>query len=71
MRERWDAGEIGCGALVFEVHKRISRMAPGDQLELIAHGAGTATDLEAWCRSTGHTLISANPPIYVIERTGE
>lgn len=71
MKEHWDAGHTGCGALVFELHLRMHKLAPGDQLEIIAHGAGTATDLQAWCRTTGHTLVSADPPVYVIERKSD
>jgi tRNA 2-thiouridine synthesizing protein A len=41
---------------------------PGDTLEVITDDAGAPTDLPAWCRMTGHTLVSADPPVYVIRR---
>ena len=67
MQERWDAGEMGCGRLVFELHLRMKQLKPGDRLEIVARDEGAPTDLPAWCRMTGHTLVSAAPPVYVIE----
>ena len=68
MAARWDAGETGCGQLVFELHVRLNRMKPGEVLEVIARDPGALTDLPAWCRMTGHTLVSAEHPVYVIRR---
>jgi len=66
--QRWDAGEMGCGQLAFELHLRIKKMSPGESLELIARDPGAREDLPAWCRMTGHTLVSAEHPVYVIRR---
>jgi len=66
--ERWDAGELGCAQLVFELQRRLEGVAPGDTLEVVAHDPGAPIDLPAWCRMTGHTLVSAEPPAYVIRR---
>lgn len=68
MVQRWDAGEMGCGQLVFELHRRMNRLDPGARLEVVAHDPGAPTDLPAWCRMTGHTLVSAAHPVYVIQR---
>ena len=43
-------------------------MEPGEELEVIAQSPGAPTDLPAWCRMTGHTLVSAQHPVYVIQR---
>jgi tRNA 2-thiouridine synthesizing protein A len=67
MNAQWDAGEIGCGHLVFELSRRVNQMRPGERLEIIARDPGAASDLPAWCRMTGHTLVSSNHPTYVIE----
>ena len=69
--ERWDAGETGCGQLVVELRRRLDRMRPGERLEVVARDAGAPTDLPAWCRMTGHVLVSADHPVYVIERKAE
>jgi tRNA 2-thiouridine synthesizing protein A len=68
MSERWDTGEIGCGQLVFELRLRVNRLKPGESLEVIAADPGAPIDLPAWCRMTGHTLVSAHHPVYVIRR---
>ena len=68
MQTTWDAGETGCGQLVTELHRCLERMRPGDRLEIIVRDLGAPTDLPAWCRMTGHTLIAAEHPVYVIER---
>ncbi|MGD8897082.1 MAG: sulfurtransferase TusA family protein [Acidobacteriota bacterium] len=71
MEQRWDAGETGCGQLVFELRLRVNGLKPGDRLEVIARDPGAPTDLPAWCRMTGHTLLSAQHPVYVIERRSD
>jgi len=69
--ERWDAGDTGCGQLVVGLRRRLDAMGPGQTLELIANDAGAPIDLPAWCRMTGHTLVSANHPTYVIRRKAD
>lgn len=68
MTTRWDSGEIGCAQLVFELRRRLKDMQPGERLEVVARSRGAPTDLPAWCRMTGHRLVSAEHPVYVIER---
>lgn len=69
--KRWEAGEFGCGQLVFELRRQLERLGPGESLEVITHDPGAPVDLAAWCRMTGHTLISAEQPIYVIRRKSD
>ena len=66
--EHWDTGAIGCGQLASELRRRVNRLAPGERLEVLSRDPGSATDLPAWCRMTGHVLVSAAPPLFVIER---
>lgn len=68
MVERRDAGDMGCGQLVFELHLRMKKLKPGETLEIIANDPGAPTDMPAWCRMTGHTLVSADHPVYRIRR---
>jgi tRNA 2-thiouridine synthesizing protein A len=65
---RWDAAEMGCGQLVVELRRRLIEMPAGEMLEVVARSPGAPTDLPAWCRMTGHTLVSAEHPIYIIQR---
>ncbi len=67
----YDAGDLGCGDLVLELRMRLRELAPGSLLEVIARDPGAPADLPAWCGMTGHTLVSANHPRYLIRRRKE
>ena len=64
----WDAGDLGCGELVLELRTRLSVMRPGQVLRLTARDLGAPQDLPAWCRMTGHTLVSQQHPVYLIRK---
>jgi tRNA 2-thiouridine synthesizing protein A len=54
--EAWNAGELGCGELVFELRKKL-RGIPGQVLKVTALDPAAPVDLPAWCRLTNNTLI--------------
>lgn len=64
----WDAGDVGCGEFIVGVKRELNHVEPGELLRLTTGNAGAPADLPAWCRMTGHTLIFARHPVYVIER---
>jgi len=64
----WDAGDMGCGDLVLELRARIEPLVPGRVLKLTARDPGAPADIPAWCRMTGHALVSEQHPIYLIRR---
>jgi len=64
----WDAGDLGCGELVLELRARLAALRPGAVLRLVARDPGAPADLPAWCRMTGHTLVSETHPVYHIRR---
>jgi len=64
----WDAGDMGCGELLLELRARVAGLRPGQVFELIAHDLGAPADIPAWCRLTGHTLVSQKHPVYRIRR---
>jgi tRNA 2-thiouridine synthesizing protein A len=64
----WDAGDMGCGELVMELRIRLKPTRPGHLLKLTARDPGAVEDLPAWCRLTGHHLVSADHPLYFIRR---
>jgi len=66
--DKWNAGEMGCGELLIELAGRIRKLSPGQVFELRALDPGAVEDIPAWCRLTGHALISAEHPIYLIRR---
>ena len=62
----WDAGDMGCGELIFLLAQRTRSLGPGRVLDLIATDLGAPHDIPAWCRMTGHVLLDASPPRYLI-----
>jgi tRNA 2-thiouridine synthesizing protein A len=64
----WDAGDLGCGELVLQLKLRLDGMAPGQLMKLVARDPGVPADLPAWCRLTGHRLVAADHPVYLIRR---
>ena len=67
----WDAGDMGCGDLVLELRMRLQAIQPGEMLKVTARDPGAPEDLPAWCRLTGHTLLSSQHPEYWIKRKEE
>lgn len=66
----WDAGDMGCGELVLALRTRLLALAPGTVFRLRTTDPAAPEDIPAWCRMTGHTLVSADHPIYLIRRKG-
>ena len=66
----WDAGDMGCGELVLALRTRLLALAPGTVFRLRAADPAAPEDVPAWCRMTGHALVSADHPIYLIRRKG-
>ncbi|MCZ2341381.1 MAG: sulfurtransferase TusA family protein [Bacteroidales bacterium] len=64
----WDAGDMSCGDLVLALRIRLNTQPPGSVIQVTAHDPAAPLDLPAWCGLTGHTLLSATPPIYRIRR---
>ncbi len=64
----WDAGWLGCGELVMELHRRLKPLQPGSIVQVVAQDPGAVEDLPAWSRMTGHQLIFAVHPHYHFQR---
>jgi tRNA 2-thiouridine synthesizing protein A len=64
----WDAGDLGCGELVLELRARLAAVSPGSMFRLVARDPAAREDLPAWCRMTGHTLVRASHPEYLLKR---
>ena len=64
----WNAGDSGCGSLIVGLKRQIEQIAPGEQLHVTASNEGAPADLPSWCRVTGHVLVRANHPIYVLRK---
>ena len=66
----WDAGAIGCGELALALRLKLRPLPPGSVVVVTATDPAAPEDVPAWCRLTGHTLVSASPPVYRIRRKG-
>jgi tRNA 2-thiouridine synthesizing protein A len=64
----WDAGDMGCGELVFELWLRMKALPAGSVMHLVARDTGALEDIPAWCAMTGHHLAAARHPDYFIRR---
>ncbi|MCA9298100.1 MAG: sulfurtransferase TusA family protein [Phycisphaerales bacterium] len=65
---RFDAGDMGCGELVMRLATMLDAMSPGERLDVRSTSPGSGSDLPAWCRMRGHTLVRVDPPLFLIER---
>ena len=54
--------------VVMELRLRMLALSPGECFRLTARDPGAPEDLPSWCRMTGHRLVQANHPQYLIER---
>jgi len=69
--KHWDAGEAGCGHLAMGIARALSTLREGELLQLTTRDAGAPIDVPAWCRLSGHSLISASHPNYIICKQGD
>ncbi len=69
--KHWNAGDAVCGALVVGLKRQIEALDAGEMLRVTAASSGAPVDLPAWCRVTGHTLIEADHPVYVLRKNND
>jgi tRNA 2-thiouridine synthesizing protein A len=56
-----NAGAENCGRLIGLVVDAIAQLAPGQALGVVTYDPSSQVDLTAWCRMTGHRLLSITP----------
>jgi TusA-related sulfurtransferase len=62
----FDGGETGCGELLVDLKLHVRQLPPGSRLLVIARDAAAPAEMPAWCRMTGHELLQASHPRYLI-----
>lgn len=56
---RLDAGERGCGEVTPLVRQELRELEPGSVLAVRAAMPAVETELEAWCRLSGHEFLGS------------
>lgn len=67
----FDGGETGCGELLLDLLLFTRRQPPASVIEVRALDPGAPLEIPAWCRLTGHALLSAAHPLYLIQSPGQ
>ena len=63
----YDAGDKGCAAgPLNDIADLMSGLLPGQTLEIRATDPSVTVDLAAWCRLTGHTLVTQQEDRYLL-----
>lgn len=58
--------DLGCGELSLDLNIHFKSLAPDARVLVISGDPGARVDIPAWCRLTGHKLLEAKPPYYLI-----
>ena len=65
---RYDGGERGCGELLINLALFLRPLPPGVLVHVTARDEAAPLEIPAWCRLTGHELVEAVHPHYLIRR---
>jgi tRNA 2-thiouridine synthesizing protein A len=66
--EVYDSVDRGCGDFIIELRAVMATLAPGTRLMIASRDAGAPIEIPAWCRLTGHPLVEAAPPFYLVRK---
>lgn len=59
-----DARRLLCPLPVIRTQDAVRQLKPGDRLRVVATDPGVMQDIPAWCRISGHTLVSSEAVNY-------
>ncbi len=66
--EVFDSVDRGCGDFILELRQQVAALPAGAVLMVASRDAGAPIEVPAWCRLTGHHLLEAQPPFYLIQK---
>ena len=66
--EVYDSFDRGCGDFIIDLRGVMRDLAPGEVLMIASRDAGAPVEIPAWCRLTGHRLLDAEPPFYLVQK---
>lgn len=56
-RQQLDARRLLCPMPVIRTQNEVEKMQPGEELEVICTDPGAMSDIPAWARVNGHSII--------------
>lgn len=66
--EVYDSVDQGCGDFIMDMRQVMKGLVPGAVLLVASRDAGAPVEIPAWCRLTGHRLMEAVPPFYLVRK---
>lgn len=54
----FDMGDQGCGEMAMSLRKEMVGLKTGEDLRVLSRDLGAPADVPAWCRLTGHTVLT-------------
>lgn len=69
--EVYDSFGRGCGDFIIDLRAVMRELEPGTTLMVASADAGAPVEIPAWCRLTGHALLEASPPFYLLRKRTE
>lgn len=63
----FDGKDTGCGEILIDLRMHFRDLGGGSFVLVTAHDEGAPVQLPAWCRLTGHRLVDARHPHYLIQ----
>ncbi len=63
-----DALGLLCPLPVLKARKYLQDLQSGEKLRVLADDPAAIVDIPHFCREQGHTLVSAEAPVFVIEK---
>lgn len=64
----YDSLDRGCGDFIIDLRAVMRELEPGSILMVASRDAGAPVEIPAWCRMTGHELLEASAPFYLIKK---
>jgi tRNA 2-thiouridine synthesizing protein A len=66
--EVYDSFDRGCGDFIIDLKAVMADLATGAVVMIASRDAGAPVEIPAWCRLTGHRLLDAKPPYFLVRK---
>jgi tRNA 2-thiouridine synthesizing protein A len=67
-QSHFDGGARECGELLLDLRRHFQPLPAGSHVLVTAASPAAPLELPTWCRLTGHRLLAAAHPHYLIEK---